>query len=127
MKLLLDQNLSRNLPARLAQVFPESTHVRMIRFDQASDEGIWNYAKENGYCIVSRDADFVERSRLYGAPPKVVWLRCGNQSPLQTERTLLENAELIRELIENPNLHFVEIVESPNRESNSIATSPSSD
>jgi len=73
MKLLLDQNLSRNLPARLAQVFPESTHVRMIRFDQASDEGIWNYAKEmviassRGMLILLSEADCTARhQKLFG-------------------------------------------------------------
>jgi predicted nuclease of predicted toxin-antitoxin system len=27
---------------------------------------------------MTQDTDFADRSRLYGAPPKVVWLRCGN-------------------------------------------------
>ena len=77
--------------------------------DQAGDDRIWEYAKTNGYCIVSQDVDFAERSRLYGAPPKVIWLRCGNQTPRQVEIILRRNAELIRELIENASLECVEI------------------
>ena len=72
MKLLFDQNLSHRLPQRLADLFPESAHVRLQGLDRASDEEIWEYAKVHGYDIVSQDADFMERSRLFGAPPKVV-------------------------------------------------------
>jgi len=77
MKLLFDQNLSHRLLARLGDLFPESAHVRAAGLEQADDRQIWEYAKANGYGIVSQDADFAERSRLYGPPPKVVWLRCG--------------------------------------------------
>ena len=110
MKLLFDQNLSHRLPARLGDLFPDSAHVRAAGLEQADDRQIWEYAKANGYGIVSQDADFSERSRLYGAPPKVVWLRCGNQTPQQVEKILRGHFELIRELIQNPELHSVEIV-----------------
>ena len=68
------------------------------------------YAKDNDFCIVTQDSDFAERSRLYGAPPKVVWLRCGNSTPQQVETLLRRNAVLIAELIQNPVLHYVEIM-----------------
>ncbi len=110
MKLLFDQNLSHRLPVRLGDLFPDSAHVRTAEMDQAADEQIWEYAKANGYCLVSQDADFAERSRLYGAPPKVIWLRCGNQTPQQVESILRRNAELIRELIQDSSLHCLEIV-----------------
>ncbi len=75
MKLLFDQNLSYLLPRRLADLFPESDHVRRLSLDRASDDRIWEFAQANGFCVVTQDSDFAERSRLYGAPPKVVWLR----------------------------------------------------
>jgi predicted nuclease of predicted toxin-antitoxin system len=109
-KLLFDQNLSHRLPARLADLFPDSSHVRATALDQASDDQIWNYAKANGYCVVTQDSDFAERSRLYGAPPKVVWLRCRNSTPDQVEAILRGYSGLIMELIDNPALHYVEII-----------------
>lgn len=109
MKLLFDQNLSHKLPARLDDLFPSSAHVRALGLDRAADDQIWNHAKANGYCIVTQDADFAERSRLYGAPPKVVWLRCGNSTPQQIESLLRCNRVLITELIQNPLLHYAEI------------------
>ncbi len=44
----------------------------------AADTVIWNYARENGYTIVSKDNDFRQRAFLDGPPPKVVWLSVGN-------------------------------------------------
>lgn len=79
MKLLLDQNLSFKLCVRLADLFPESNQVRRLGLDQADDQAIWRYAKDNGYTIVTQDSDFADMAALYGCPPKVIWLRCGNQ------------------------------------------------
>ena len=45
---------------------------------EADDFEIWEYAKANGYAIVSKDSDFQQRSLLYGFPPKFIWLRVGN-------------------------------------------------
>ena len=47
--------------------------------DQADDLAIWNYAKEQGFVIVTKDSDFHELSLVFGNPPKVIWLKCGNK------------------------------------------------
>ncbi len=78
MKLLFDQNLSWRLSRNLADIFPESIHVREISFTEAEDKEIWEYAKTNDFVIVSKDTDFQQRSLFFGHPPKVVWLRVGN-------------------------------------------------
>jgi len=109
-RLLFDQNLSFRLPARLSDLFPGSAHVRAAILDREPDDQIWEYAGANDFCIVTQDSDFAERSKLYGAPPKVVWLRCGNTTSQQVEAILRHNAVLITELIQNPALHYVEII-----------------
>ncbi|MBE9207214.1 DUF5615 family PIN-like protein [Nostoc sp. LEGE 06077] len=73
-----DQNLSRKLTTRLADIFPDSSHVQFHELQERTDTEIWEFAKSNNFCIFTQDADFFERSRLYGSPPKVIWLRCGN-------------------------------------------------
>ena len=45
----------------------------------AADRVIWEYAKANDFILVSQDADFADMATLFGPPPKVIWLRCGNQ------------------------------------------------
>ncbi|MEI6330250.1 MAG: DUF5615 family PIN-like protein [Pseudanabaena sp. ELA645] len=78
MKLLFDENLSPKLPRILSVDFPESMHVRHCGLKGFPDEDIWEYARNNGFTIVSKDSDFYQRSMLYGHPPKLVWLRIGN-------------------------------------------------
>lgn len=110
MKLLFDQNLSHRLPSRLADAFPDSEHVRHARLDRATDEAIWNYAKGHGFAIVTQDADFAERSRLFGSPPRVIWLRCRNTTPRNIELLLREHRQAIAELISEPEGRVLEIL-----------------
>ena len=88
MKLLFDQNLSPRLPSLLADIFPDSLHVRELGMQMAQDTRIWDYAKLHGFVIVSKDSDFQARSLLLGHPPKFIWLRVGN-CPVKTVEDLL--------------------------------------
>jgi predicted nuclease of predicted toxin-antitoxin system len=109
LKLLFDQNLSRKLVSQLADIFPDSSHVQLHELAEKTDTEIWQFAKANDFCIVTQDADFAERSRLYGSPPKVVWLRCGNAPTSQVESLIRSGVEAIQELLNNPNLHCLEL------------------
>jgi predicted nuclease of predicted toxin-antitoxin system len=80
MKLLFDQNLSFKLCDVLADLFPGSSHVRHQGLDRADDQIVWSRARSDGYVLVTHDADFAEMATFAGPPPKVVWLRCGNQT-----------------------------------------------
>jgi predicted nuclease of predicted toxin-antitoxin system len=95
MKLLFDQNLSFKLCERLDDLFPESSQVRRAGLEMADDRAIWEFAKSNGYCIVSQDADFADMAALYGAPPKVIWLRCGNQPTESIAKLFRSQAEAL--------------------------------
>lgn len=95
MKLLFDQNLSFKLCRRLAEIFPDSNQIRLLGMAEAEDRTIWDYAKANGFVLVSQDVDFADMATLYGPPPKVIWLRCGNQPTDAIERRLRDHAEAI--------------------------------
>jgi predicted nuclease of predicted toxin-antitoxin system len=88
MRPLLDNNLSHRLVARLQDMWPQIAHVRAFGYSSASDSGVWELAKENGLCIVTRDADFQQLSRLHGHPPKVVWLAVPDRSTAGYESLL---------------------------------------
>ncbi|HAA31593.1 MAG TPA: hypothetical protein DCE56_32695 [Cyanobacteria bacterium UBA8553] len=109
MKLLFDQNLSRKLVVRLADLFPNSSHVQFHGLAEKTDTEIWEFARTSDFCIVTQDADFSERSRLYGSPPKVVWIQCGNAPTNQVEALIRSGAEAIQELLNNPDLHCLEL------------------
>lgn len=70
MKLPFDENLSFRLCQRLEDAYPLSTQVRLAGLARADDRVIWEYARTNGFAIVSLDADFAEKAALLCAPPK---------------------------------------------------------
>ncbi|NET02299.1 MAG: hypothetical protein F6K61_17360 [Sphaerospermopsis sp. SIO1G1] len=88
MRLLFDENLSPKLCTRLSDIFPDSLHVRDVGMKATVDPVVWNYAKDNDFIIVSKDADMHDLSLLFGNPPKVIWLRLGNCSTVKVENLL---------------------------------------
>ena len=109
MKLIFDQNLSPNLVKRLRDLFPDSTHVHLCGLGNAMDLKVWQYAKANGFNIVSKDADYGEISIARGYPPKVVWIRRSNCSTVQIEELIRRDIEYIQLLDSNPVLSVVSI------------------
>ena len=95
MKLLFDQNLSWRLPKNLAHLYPDSQHIREVGMKESQDVDIWEFAKANGFVIVSKDFDFQQRSLLFGHPPKVVRLRVGNCSVQPIEDLLRKYSAVI--------------------------------
>lgn len=83
MKLLLDENLSDRIVPHINDLFPDSAHVKTLGFMHSDDETIWKFAGKNEFVIVSKDADFHQRSLVYGHPPKFIYLRIGNCSTRQ--------------------------------------------
>jgi len=95
MKLLFDQNLSFRLCPALADISPESTQVRLLGLERAGDRVIWERARVGGFTLVSQDSDFAELAGLLGPPPKVIWLRRGNQRTSAVAELLRANCEAI--------------------------------
>jgi predicted nuclease of predicted toxin-antitoxin system len=110
MKLLLDENLSRRLVPFLQHDFPDSSQVVLLGMESASDKEVWQKAKDEGYVIVTRDADFQELSLVWGQPPKVIRLKTLNQSRAATLKVLLDYREVITESLIEHDLASVEIV-----------------
>lgn len=80
MKLLFDENLSHKLIEGPCDVFEGSVHLRDVGLKAADDREVWDYAKTNGFALISKDGDFHQLGLLSGPPPPVVWLRVGNAS-----------------------------------------------
>ncbi|MFH1109615.1 MAG: DUF5615 family PIN-like protein [Planctomycetota bacterium] len=107
MKLLLDENLSHRLLAAIQSDFPDSVHVRDVGLEHADDATIWAFAREHRYTILSKDADFHQRSFLYGQPPKVVWLRVGNFTTEQVLAILRRHLDDLRQFDQNQEAAFL--------------------
>lgn len=102
MKLLFDQNLSPRLVKLLDDIFPNSNHVFTLGLDTSEDTEVWEYARQNNYTLVTKDADFGDLSVLRGFPPKVIWIRRGNCKTSGIEKILRDNFDAIEQL-ENDN------------------------
>lgn len=110
MKLLLDENLSRRLIPFLQHDYPGSNQVVLLGMESARDKEVWQKARDDGYVILTRDADFQELSLVWGQPPKVIRLKTLNQSRAATLKILLENKTVIAESLITNDLASVEIL-----------------
>ena len=110
MKLLLDENLSRRLVPFLQHDYPGSNQVVLLGMESASDKEVWQKAREDGYVIDTRGADFQELSLVWGQPPKVIRLKTMNQSRAATLKVLTENRDAIADALVGNDLASVEIL-----------------
>jgi predicted nuclease of predicted toxin-antitoxin system len=104
-----DQNLSHRLCRLLSDKFPGGAQAKQLGLDQADDLAIWQFAPREGFTIVTLDADFADIAALRGAPPKIIWLRCGNQPTCVVEQLLRDHALLIASFIDSDDSDCLEL------------------
>ncbi len=107
--LLFDQNISYKVAKKIQHVFQGSKHLSDLRLEGLRDIDIWNFAKNNNYCIVTFDFDFIDISTLKGSPPKVIWLKMGNSTTETIVERLLSESAVILDFIDDQNIAFLEI------------------
>ena len=90
MKFLFDQNVSFRILRQIPKHFNGSSHVKSENLVNASDQEIWEYAKNKDFVIVTQDSDFNDLNLLYGFPPKIIWLRTGNMKTSEIVQLLME-------------------------------------
>lgn len=69
---------------------------------ETPDIGIWKYARDNGYAIITADADFIDLARTKGAPPKVIRLERMNYTTALAANLIRKNAIRIFEFERSP-------------------------
>jgi predicted nuclease of predicted toxin-antitoxin system len=103
-KLLFDQNLSRDLIWRLADVYPGSEHVLRLGMSSTDDFRIWKFAAQEGWTVVTKDVDYAHLGMTLGPPPKVIWIRLGNCRVSALEDLLRQAFPAIEALHADPEL-----------------------
>lgn len=79
MTVWLDAHLPPAIASWLAVTFKiVAVPVRDLGLLEAQDPPIFAAAKAAGAVVMTKDADFAEMVVRLGAPPQVLWLRCGN-------------------------------------------------
>jgi predicted nuclease of predicted toxin-antitoxin system len=101
-KLLLDENLSNRLVRKIVDLFPGSTYVSDEGLLRIPDTVLWDFAKQNGFSIVTADADFYELATTLGPPPKVIWMRGCDYPTAVAENLIRSQAIRIARFLEEP-------------------------
>ncbi len=112
-KLLLDENLTFRLTKSLQSDYPGSLHVKDVHLLETDDILVWQWAQRNGFAILTQDADFEEMARLRGFPPKVIYLRFGNSSLLNTISQLRHHRDVIAAFLLHPTAARFELSQGP--------------
>lgn len=102
MKLWIDAQLSPHLAVWVKKTFDlEAYSLEYLKLDEAEDEDIFLVAKEANAVVLTKDEDFVQLQKRLGAPPRMVWITCGNTSN-----------ENLRTILKTTLLHALSILES---------------
>ena len=91
MRLLYNNMLSDKLIAQLADIYPDSLHIKNIGPENVPDTEVWSYAREHGLTIVTKDRDYREISQARGHPPKVFLITLPNCSTAQIASLLRQH------------------------------------
>lgn len=99
MKLLFDQNISYRIKKKLQHIFPDCMHVSDCGLLGSEDKIIWEYARQNGFAIVTFDSDFFEISLINGHPPKIIWIRSNNLTTKDMAKLVSKNSTEINSFL----------------------------
>jgi len=110
-KLLLDQNISYRLVKKLESVFPGIQQVSNVGLTNKTDRSIWDFARKEGFIIVTFDSDFYDLSLTEGHPPKIIWIKSGNLTTDYLADILSRKATQIQQFAEDKELSCLEIID----------------
>lgn len=87
----------------------QAVALRDLGLRDAEDAEIFDAAKKANVVVITKDSDFISLLERFDAPPKIIWLTCGNTSnanlktilskTLRDAIDLLEGGEKIVEII----------------------------
>lgn len=79
--IILDAHISPSLATWIKERFGiECYSLKYLALREASDQVIFEEGKKRNAIIITKDTDFLNLQSKLGAPPKVIWLTCGNTS-----------------------------------------------
>jgi predicted nuclease of predicted toxin-antitoxin system len=102
MKLWIDAQLSPALAKWISEKFVviAAVAVRDLGLRDAEDQVIFFSAREADVTVMTKDSDFLELQRRLGAPPKIIWVTCGNTSNARLRKILASSLQQAVDLLE---------------------------
>lgn len=103
MKLWIDAQLSPAIAKWITENFAtiEAVAVRDLVLRDAEDQVIFFSAREANVTVMTKDSDFLELQRRLGAPPKIIWVTCGNTSNVRLREILTLHLQQAVDLLES--------------------------
>lgn len=103
MILWIDAQLSPALAKWISENFAniEATAVRDLGLRDAEDRIIYFAARGANATVMTKDSDFLELQKRLGAPPKIIWVTCGNTSNARLMEILATSLQQAVDLLEN--------------------------
>ena len=100
MTIWIDAQLSPALARWLSQQFNLVVlSVQELGFRSAVEPEIFFAAREANAVVLTKDQDFVHLLERHGAPPKVLWVTCGNTSNARMREVLSASLPSALELL----------------------------
>jgi len=73
--------------------------LRDLGLRDATDMRIFQEAHDQGAIVMTKDVDFAVLQAQRGAPPKIIWLTCGNTSNAKLREILLAHLTEVLKLL----------------------------
>ena len=101
MKIWIDANLSPSIAVWMTEELKiDASSSQRLGLLKASDNEIFERAREQNAVILTKDVDFVDLVNRRGPPPRVVWLSCGNTTNLWLREILATQWVRVAKLLE---------------------------
>jgi predicted nuclease of predicted toxin-antitoxin system len=79
----------------------EAIPIRDLGLRDSEDIEIFNAARKSNVVIITKDHDFIDLISLYGKPPQIILLSCGNTSNDSLKIILNKSLESALQLIQS--------------------------
>ena len=85
----IDAQMSPAIAVWITANFPvKALAVRDVGLRDAEDREIFLEARKQSAIVMTKDSDFISLQTELGAPPKIIWITCGNTSNARLKEIL---------------------------------------
>jgi predicted nuclease of predicted toxin-antitoxin system len=77
----------------------QTVHVEDLALLRAEDLEIFEKARQVDAVVITKDSDFVQIQERRGAPPRVVWITCGNCNNRFLKDLMVRSWPRVKELL----------------------------
>jgi predicted nuclease of predicted toxin-antitoxin system len=100
MTIWIDAQLSPAMASWISGNFSiQAIALRDLGLREATDQKIFDAARQAGAVVMTKDSDFVSLVERFGPPPQVLWLTCGNTSNAKLQQILTTTLPRALELL----------------------------